>query len=58
MAKLSLSRMIWLLAHPLTPLSPVSQLDKTTHKNTVKERQVAHRRCREGVGEEANHTTV
>jgi hypothetical protein len=50
--------MIWLLAHPLPPFSPVSQLDKATQKNTVKERQVAHGRWREGVGEEPNHPIV
>jgi hypothetical protein len=43
--------MSWLLPFPLPP-SPVSQLDRATHRKTEKERQIADGREGEGLGEE------
>ncbi len=45
----SRGRMILLLAHPI-PSSPVSNLDRLTHRKTKKKRQLADGRGREGGG--------
>jgi hypothetical protein len=48
--------MIWLLAHPLSPVSKLYR--EVTHRKTKKERQLDQGRRGKGVGKEPNHTTA
>ncbi len=54
-ARLSRSRMIWLLAHPLPP-SSISKLNRR-HTGRTSQRDNLLTGGGEGVGEEPNHTT-